>query len=323
MFSRIVTHNDLDGIFSASICAAIHGITDIVFTGPNIVSRKGYLVTENDVVCDLPYPGECGLWFDHHEGNLEELKRLGNDIGKIPGRFAPAKSCARVIYDYYKEGYELPDFYQETVSEIDKIDSFDYSSVEEWRRETPSRIINDSIKAPFKTLNAEEEYFRSLILRLAEKSINAVSWDTDVKQCYQDYLKLEEKMLDTIRQVARFHNKDKLGEFAIIDLTGFSKRIAMTRNLAQIIFPEIKGVFLIQNLFDRGVKTNNLKISGSLTIKNGQVNKDIGEIMRTLNIGDGHRGAGSGQIFSRSKDEMIKKQGHTLDRIYKIWSEQK
>ncbi len=322
MYSRIITHNDLDGLFSAAICAAIYGIENIVFSGPNHISRNGFSVTMEDITCDLPYPGECGLWFDHHEGNEDELKRLGKDVAKIPGSFALEKSCARVIYNYYKGEYAFPLFYEESVREVDKIDSFDFKSIEEWRAITPSRIINDSLKCRFKGFDEEEDYLRSLVPRFAEMSMADIAKDEDVRIYFSEYQKDEERMLDIIRKTTCFIPEDKEHEFAIIDLTSFNKKVYVVRNLAQIIFPEIKGVFLVQNLFDRNVKTNNFSVSGSLTIKTSDLKKNIGEIMRQLNIGDGHIGAGSGQLFCNSKQEMEKKKNEIEKEIYRLWIKQ-
>lgn len=322
MFRRIVTHNDFDGLFSAALCAAIHDVDDIAFTGPNQVSRRGFSVTAEDIVCDLPYPGECGLWFDHHEGNIKELNMRGVDAAGIRGRFALEKSCARVIYNFYRDEYAFPPFYEETVRAVDEIDSFDFPSIAEWRRERPAKTVNESLKAPFRDTADQENYFRGVIGRLAEKPLAALAEDHDVLGRYAQYLEVESRMIETIQKTVRFHPLDAAREFAVIDLTGFSKKIQMERNLSQILFPQIKAVFLVQSLFDLGVKTNNFMISGSLTIKNGSSEKDIGEIMRSLNIGDGHRGAGSGQVHCGSKAEMEKSRETYLDRIYELWAAQ-
>jgi hypothetical protein len=58
-------------------------------------------ITEQDVVCDLPYPLQCGLWFDHHEGNVQELEYRKIDPKSIPGRFDLKPSCSRVVYEYF------------------------------------------------------------------------------------------------------------------------------------------------------------------------------------------------------------------------------
>jgi hypothetical protein len=47
--------------------------------------------------------------------------------------------------------------------------------------------------------------------------------------------------------------------------------------------------------------------------------KNIGEIMRSLNIGDGHPGAAAGQIHCKSKQEMLKKKKEVLSQIYELW----
>jgi hypothetical protein len=50
--------------------------------------------------------------------------------------------------------------------------------------------------------------------------------------------------------------------------------------------------------------------------------KDLGEIMRELNMGDGHRGAAGGTLYADSKTEMLKKKQEVLQAIYKRWISQ-
>ena len=129
-------------------------------------------------------------------------------------------------------------------------------------------------------------------------------------------------MVEIIRTASSFHPLDKNREIAFIDLTGFSKRIPLVRNLAQIVYPDIFGVFMIQNIFDRGVKTTSFTISGSMTIKKGISEKNIGDIMRIMNIGDGHKGAGSGQVYCTNKNEMDIKKKQTIEKVIEIWQSQ-
>ena len=83
-FDKIVTHNDFDGIVSASLCVWVLNIQRVIFAGPLTITQSRITITEKDVVCDLPYPLQCGLWFDHHEGNAEELKYRMIDLKSIP-----------------------------------------------------------------------------------------------------------------------------------------------------------------------------------------------------------------------------------------------
>ena len=50
--------------------------------------------------------------------------------------------------------------------------------------------------------------------------------------------------------------------------------------------------------------------------------KNLGEIMRKLNIGDGHPGAAAGHMACESKPERAKKLALTLQRIVEIWNQQ-
>jgi hypothetical protein len=131
-------------------------------------------------------------------------------------------------------------------------------------------------------------------------------------------------MLRIIRDASCFLEQDNQREVVVIDLTQHRRRPHLIKNLAFLIYPEALGVLEVYNLTDRGVKTNNLGLSMSLSINGNRPNqkKNIGEIMRSLNIGDGHPGAASGTVRCSSKQEMLKKKKEILDQIYKLWSEQ-
>lgn len=85
MYESIITHNDFDGVVSTVICSYVFKIDLIKFAGPSTISRAQITITEDDIVCDLPYPLKCGLWFDHHEGNLQELHYRNIDPVSIDG----------------------------------------------------------------------------------------------------------------------------------------------------------------------------------------------------------------------------------------------
>jgi oligoribonuclease NrnB/cAMP/cGMP phosphodiesterase (DHH superfamily) len=123
-YEKIVTHNDFDGLISAALCAWALKVDRIRFAGPLTIIKSQMTITEKDVVCDLPYPLECGLWFDHHEGNLQELELRKIDPASIPGRFDLKPSCSRVVYEYFSERIELPSYFSKAVEEADVIDSF-------------------------------------------------------------------------------------------------------------------------------------------------------------------------------------------------------
>jgi oligoribonuclease NrnB/cAMP/cGMP phosphodiesterase (DHH superfamily) len=323
-YEKIITHNDFDGIISASLCSWALKIGKVLFAGPISISQSKITITEKDVVCDLPYPLQCGLWFDHHEGNLQELHYRQIDPKSIPGRFDLKPSCSRVVYEYLLEKMDIPHYFLSSVEEADIIDSFSFPSIEDWRRETPGRIIDLTLKTHFTSIDEQNSYMRNLVRELRDRSIEEVSSLEFVRKRLKIYQEEEGRMLKIIKESSFFLEQDDRKEIVVIDLTPYQRRPHLIKNLAFLIYPEALSVLEIYSLLDQGVKSNNIGLSMSLSILGNQKapNKDIGEIMRILNIGDGHRGAASGIVRSRSKQEMLKKKKMTVEQIFKIWSSQ-
>ena len=322
-YEKIVTHNDFDGIVSASLCAWVLKIDKIIFIGPLAITKSQVTITDKDVVCDLPYPLECGLWFDHHEGNMQELHYRRIDPKSIPGRFDLKPSCSRVVYDFFSEQQEPPSYFLKTVEEADVIDSFSYASIEDWRRETPGKVIDLTLKARFQSAEEQFTHMRNLVQQLRDRSLEEVSCLPFVQKRLKQYTGEEGQMLQIIRSSSCFLEEDRMKEMVVIDLTRFNRRPHLIKNLAFLIYPDSPVVVEIYNLMERGVKSNHLGVSMSLSISgNKNTRKNIGEIMRSLNIGDGHPGAAAGTVQCRSKQEMLKKKRELLNEIYRQWSSQ-
>jgi oligoribonuclease NrnB/cAMP/cGMP phosphodiesterase (DHH superfamily) len=324
-YEKIVTHNDFDGIVSASLCSWVLKIQKVMFTGPMTIARSQISITEKDVVCDLPYPLQCGLWFDHHEGNLQELILRKIDVKSIPGRFDLKPSCSRVVYEYFSEREELPFSFLTAVEEADVIDSFSYSSIEDWRRETPGKVIDSTLKVLFQSVEDQVSYMRNLVQQLRDRSIEEVSRLDFVQKRLRQYRNDEERMLRMIRDAAYFNEEDEKKEVVVIDLTSYQRRPHLIKNLAFLVYPEALGVLEVYSLTDhQGVKSNHFGLSMSLSIHGNRQDqgKNIGEIMRTLNIGDGHPGAAAGTVRCQSKQEMLKKKKELLGQIFRLWSSQ-
>jgi oligoribonuclease NrnB/cAMP/cGMP phosphodiesterase (DHH superfamily) len=323
-YEKIITHNDFDGIVSASLCAWVLKVEKILFAGPLTITKSQITITEKDVVCDLPYPLLCGLWFDHHEGNVQELEYRKIDPKSIPGRFDLKPSCSRVVYEYFSERAELPSYFLQAVEEADIIDSFSYSSIEDWRKETPGKVIDFTLKARFLSAEDQSSYMRSLVQQLRDRPIEEVSNLSFVQKQLRQYREEEGQIVRIIQASSHFLEQDKQREVIVIDLTQHRRRPHLIKNLAFLIYPEALGVLEVYNLMDQGVKSNNLGFSMSLSINGNRPThtKNIGEIMRTLNIGDGHPGAAAGTVRCSSKQEMLKKKKEILNQIFKLWGSQ-
>ncbi len=321
-YEKIITHNDFDGIVSASLCAWVLKVERILFVGPLTITQSQITITERDVVCDLPYPLQCGLWFDHHEGNVQELEYRKIGPNSVPGRFDLKRSCSRVVFEYFSEQKELPTYFLQAVEEADVIDSFSFASIEDWRKETPGKVIDLTLKVRFQSPEEQVNHMRNLVRELRDRSIEEVYSLPFVQKRLKQFREEEGRMLRILEDSSFFLELDQKKELIVVDLTSYQRRPHLIKNLAFPIYPEALGVLEIYNLLDRGVKSNNLGLSMALSINGNRPHqtKNIGEIMRSLNIGDGHPGAAAGTVRCRSKQEMLKKKKEILTQIFRLWS---
>jgi hypothetical protein len=230
-----------------------------------------------------------------------------------------------VVYEYFSESEEFPSYFLKAVEEADVIDSFSYSSIEDWRRETPGKVIDSTLKVLFQSAEDQASYMRNLVQQLRDRSIEEVSCLDFVQKRLRQYRNEEGRMLRIIRDASYFNEEDEKKEVVVIDLTSYQRRPHLIKNLAFLIYPEALGVLEVYSLTDhQGVKSNHLGLSMSLSIHGNKKDqsKNIGEIMRTLNMGDGHPGAAAGTVRCQSKQEMLKKKNELLGRIFRLWSSQ-
>ena len=165
----------------------------IVFTGPLSITKSQITVTEKDVVCDLPYPLQCGLWLI----TMKETPMHWGNGGSIsdPGRFELKPSCSRVVYEYFSERAGLPPFFLKAVEEADIIDSFAYASIEEWRKETPGKAIDWTLKTNFKPHEDSFAYLRNMVQQLRDRPLDEVFHLPFVQKRLKQYREEEVRMM--------------------------------------------------------------------------------------------------------------------------------
>ncbi|HUU29405.1 MAG TPA: hypothetical protein VM123_16505 [archaeon] len=323
MYNRIVTHDDFDGVVSAALAGYFLELYRFAFAGPGDIANARMSTTPGDIVCDLPYPLHCGMWFDHHQANFEDAALRGIDLGTVPGLREPAPSCARVIIDYFGREYEIEDELETMVRSADRIDSFAYESIEDWRLERTENEINDAIKLKSTGTPAERRTFlRTLTLWLTEESLEDTAARPPVRERAALFRAEEKEMMALIEQHLDYLDSGK--KIILLDFSGHVRRVKVVKNLAQLLALEALAVLEVNCIFDRQLKTNDLSFSMSLTIAGTHqlVPRDLGEIMRELNIGSGHTGAASGRVNSSSKAEMLKARERTLEAILAEWNKQ-
>lgn len=323
-FQRIVTHDDLDGVVSAALCSVAEGVDRFRFASPGSVAGMGSEIGPETILCDLPHQTGAGLWFDHHQGNLEDFRLKGGDPDSEGVVFAPEKSCARVVLTYYAERkVAFPPFIEETVEEADIVDSFDYKDIEDWQRERPGKVVADTLRFHFPRRAERFRYMAHLIRKIRSEPLEAVTRDRQVSEKARQYREVEERSRALIDGLARFLPEDDRREVILLDTTGLKHSPNLIKSLAFLSHPEADAVLELKCLFRQNRKTNDLGVSMSLSPRLDRSSvKDIGEIMRSLNLGDGHRGAGAGRMSCRSKAEMLKHREWLLREILDAWKAQ-
>jgi hypothetical protein len=319
--SGIVTHDDFDGVAGAALLSWGFEIDEIRFAGPITIAKAEIPITLQDIVCDLPYPLECGMWFDHHIGNLEELKLRGIDAEKIPGRFAEARSCVRVIYDYFATQDSMPEDFSELADVSDLIDSFAYETLDQWREDTAANRIDRAIKSGSESRQAHARFLRSIVFGLRDLSLSEVASRDEILDRAQRYQLSEAKMLDTIQKYRVQIPEDSNGELYVIDTTAFLQPARLDKKLIGLVDRTASGYVEIKPVFREGRKSNNVAVSMSLALhmQQREHKKDCGEVMRVLNIGDGHRGAAAGVLQGSSAHDLQRARAELPGEILRIW----
>jgi oligoribonuclease NrnB/cAMP/cGMP phosphodiesterase (DHH superfamily) len=318
----LFTHNDFDGLVSAALLSWAYDVDDIVFTGPISVSKAEVQITKDDIVSDLPYPLECGMWFDHHAGNLVEVKLRGIDPATIPGRFEIAPSCVRVVYDYLKEHFpDIPEDYAELADVSDVIDSFSYASLDDWRADTPANRIDRALKASSENRRAHEDFLRELTFMFRDLPLGEIAEDAMIKTRAESYAKAELLMLEHIQKYGKSIPEDAHGELIFVDTTSFVNSARIDKKLIGLIHPHAKGYVELKPLFRSGQKTLDITVTLSLALNMQQAphKKDMSEIVRELNIGDGHAGAAAGVWKCKSGSDYQKMREELPKKILSLW----
>ncbi len=321
-FDSIVTHNDFDGVVSAALLSWAFDLDYVRFTGPISIAKAEIPISLRDIVSDLPYPLECGMWFDHHAGNLEELKLRGIDVNSIPGKFAVAPSCVRVVYDYLLQHFDdVPQDYLELADVSDVIDSFSYATLEDWRADTAENRIDRAIKASSASRREHEAFLRELVFLFRDLPLSEIAEEPEVARRAKAYEIEEAVMLENIRKYGKFLPEDSLHEIYFVDTTSFLQPARLDKKLIGLVEPDAKGYVELKPQFRSGKKSNDISVTLSLALnmQRDAHKKDMAEIVRVLNIGDGHAGAAAGVFPCANGHEFQKAREDLPRRILELW----
>ena len=277
---RLVTRGDLDGLTSAVLITMKEPIDEIALVHPQDITDKKFKIRPDDILANVPYDPNAGMWFDHHLLTESNEKPPAN----FKGRHKIAPSAARLVYDYYLEKYPNdPDLLRlaELVEQTDRLDAAQLTPEDV---ENPQGYILLGYTIDSRTgLGSFEGYFMKLVEWLKTMSIEEVLQQPEVKERVD---RIRADSAEFARLLKR--NSFQLNNVVVTDLREIDRLPAGNRFLIYRLFPESNVSLRVH----WGPSRNSVIAAVGHSIFNRTCNTSVGELMSKYG-GGGHRGAGT------------------------------
>ena len=283
---RLVTRSDFDGLVCALLFRKMNMVTEIKFVHPKDVQDGLVEVTKDDILANLPYAPNCGLWFDHHSS---EQERVGDHF-EFTGANRAAPSAARVVYDYYGGRAAFGDI-DELMAAVDKADSAQFTA-DEILNPTGYNLLAFIMDART-GLGRHHGYTISnyqlmemLADRLGDLTLDEIMNLPDVRERIVRYFELDARFRDMLRQYTRTE-----GNVIVSDLRGAAEIFPGNRFMVYALYPEQNiSIWVVD-----GKQRQNCVIACGHSIVNRTARTDVGALMLKYG-GGGHRAAGTCQV---------------------------
>jgi len=273
---RVVTRGDLDGLVCAVLLSRVEEIHDVAFVHPHEVTSRHFAVTRDDILANLPYHPECGKWFDN---------RVLADAATTPtsgfeGRYAPAPSAARVVFDHYRPSHPELGVYAGAVAEVDRYDSGQLT-LEDIVNPRGFILLGYTLD-PRTGLGAYRDYFKLLLEVLRDREIEAVLALPQVRERVARMHQQDEAFRETTLAYSRQEGRVVITDFRPLDNVPVGNRF-----LVYTLFPEATLSVRIQ----WGPRRESVVVSVGRSVLNRSSALNVGVLM-SLFGGGGHKGAG-------------------------------
>ncbi len=282
---RLITRGDLDGLACAVIITHHEKISEILLVHPQDISDRKIDVHSNDIIANLPYHPECGLWFDHHL--LTSSNRCPE--GEFRGRYAQAPSAALLVWEYFGKDPRFTALVEET----NRLDSAQLTEDDVLH---PKDYILLGYTVDSRTgLGAFEVYFRQCVEWVKTLPIEEV---------------LEQPMVAD--RVRRLRDEDRNFRKALLEASRLDGNVVFTDFRSEVLLP-IGNRFLVYTLFPQanvslrvhwGPDREFVVVAVAHSIFNRTCNTAVGELMARYG-GGGHQGAGSAPIPTAEAEDKL------------------
>lgn len=305
---RLVTRSDYDGLMCAVLLKELGMYDDIQFVHPKDVQDGDVLITDQDILVNVPYDKRCGIWFDHH---TSEAERGAAKEGEFVGASYPAPSCARVVYEYYKDTGKL-DQYLELLEAADKADAARFTRDEILN---PSRwVLLSFLMDPRTGLGryhdyriSNYQYMLELIEALRTKSVDEILELPDSQERVKRYEEHKSHFLQMMFEYSRAE-----GDVIITDLRGIPETYVGNRHVIYALYP-YQNISI--RIFD-GKANEFCSISVGYSILNRTSTVDVGSLMLKYG-GGGHKAVGTCRVSYDQVEDVVDEMLHFINVEHK------
>jgi hypothetical protein len=286
---RLVTRPDLDGLTCAVLLSEVETLDGVELVHPQDVTDRKVTIGSNDIVANLPYHPECGMWFDNHL--LTDPKAMPPTGFK--GRYGKAKSAARLVYEHYSGSHPGLARHEALVSETDRLDSAELTLDDVV---SPAGYVMLGLTLDSRTgLGSLREYFDELLPALRERPIAEVLALPSVRERVERMREQDQSFKAAARARSRLEGSVVVTDFRDLDPIPVGNRF-----LIFTLFEDASAAVRVQWAPGR----ERVAVSAGRSIFGRASRANIGVLM-SLYGGGGHPGAGACQLSPASADAQI------------------
>src|SRR6266508_2716873 len=277
---RLVTRADMDGLTSAVIVTLKKPSDEIVLVHPQDITDKRVPIRGDDILANVPYHPDAGLWFDHHLLTESNEKPPAN----FKGRHRIAPSAARLVYEYYREKFPIDPQLLRLSKLVDETDRLDAAQLTPDDVDNPRDYILLGYTIDSRTgLGAFEDYFNKLVEWLKTMSIDEVLQQLEVKERVERIRREQDEFKRLLQR-----NSFQLSNVVVTDLRDVDRLPAGNRFLIYTLFPDTNVSLRVH----WGPAHHSVIAAVGHSIFNRTCKTSVGDLMSRYG-GGGHQGAGT------------------------------
>jgi hypothetical protein len=285
---RMVTRGDMDGLVCAVLISQFVPIESFLLIHPQDITDRKVEIGPDDVLANVPFHPNCGMWFDHHAHSAKaELPPEG-----FPGAWGRAPSTARLVYEHYGAWEKLLAF-EELVRETDRMDSAELSPEE---IENPQRFMRLGFTLDARTgLGAFQDYVLTVFDLLRHRqAIEKVLDHPAVRRRWHQIQEGDANFRQALQEHSRVDGNVVITDFRALDPVPVGNRF-----LIYALFPKVN----VSLRLHWGPRRQFVVAALGHSIFDRSCNTDVGELAARYG-GGGHRAAASVPLPVAQADEL-------------------